>query len=704
MIRTLKSLIVPALLSALGFAVTIFWHARLETAERARESLSGVKVAHLKDGDRGIEKRPKARLIWQEIPKGTQLYLGDAVRTTSGAEGKVELDDGTVIAMEPDSLIVLETGTGGLELNLVSGSLFVAKETPKSPSATKTAAVIKAGSTKLVLGGGTQLSLSKAEGAQATVAVVQGDVAVKSGSREFTVKQGSAGTVGASGVDTTALIEALSPKPNAVLPFKDDTPPRATFRWTPLSKDYAVELALGTARSALKVATAPVPGDRGSLSFEVPDGPFYWQLRARRASDAGKTLASVVLKAETVRLTPPLLLAPAPGAALYMAAKEPGSPPSVEVAFAWKPAAKAVESRIEIAADPSFAKPLFSKRLAGGSSFTAVMKREGRLHWRVVDSWTDLGAISSAAQSFELKARRALAAPKPKSPADAHSLTSSEARPITLQWTEVDGASEYQVMATREGRPVADKRTLDTKGALGDLPPGTYRWRVRAIDDEGSESPWSAERGFSVRKVLGLAWTGEAAQTYITPKPQVALKWRAGPDGTRAYRFRFARDESELKKAAWKRATSPELTLTLAGDGAYAFEAEALDDLGATLAVAPATSVTVQALPAPKAPAFAETGPFQASASGAFVLRWHPVDLATSYVVDIRTTTGDAGKTYKAGQTTHGLTGLMPGTYKVRVAGVNARQVQGPFGPARLLKVPETSDIAPPSIQKLRVH
>lgn len=700
----LRSLLAPALLSLTGFAVTMRWHAQFDAP--LRDSAGGVAVATLAEGRDGVEKRPKRRLIWQEIPPGAELYRGDAVRTAPNAEGRVRLADGTVIAMEPNSLIILEETKGGLELNLVSGSLFVAKEAAPDRATTKTdkralVTSIKAGATHLVLGAtSTQLSLSKLEGAAATVAVAKGDVAVKAGEKQFTVKEGTAGTVDAQGLDVSSTIETTSPPPNAILAVTEGKASRVAFRWQPLSKEHLVHLELGTTREALRPATAEVAGDVGGLTFAVPDGIFYWQLKARLKNQPNKAAASVVLRAETVQLTPPELVSPAVGTTLFLE-KE-----TTEVELSWRRSPKAMSSRVQLAPESSFAKPILDKELQSSSELAVVLKREGRFYWRVLDEWEGREKpLVSAVRSFDVKKIRELAVPALVAPAQGAALTRLDEKPTFLEWQEVPGAEAYDVRVVGGDKPSLERRLDDTHLRLPTLAPGTYEWQVRASAGADSSSKWSSARKFSVNKVEKIAWTTNGEYTYRTQTPEIELRWKAGSPNVKSYRLRYARESDELAKAPWKKTSTNTAAVRHEEDGSYYYEVQGLGDQGQVVAVGEPRRVRLQPeKPLSPPELIAKSGILSAAANGTLSLRWRPVEHAASYVIELRSPESSGSRTFKSKGTEYRLSALMPGKYTIRLATVNARGEVGPSAPPRTIVVPDTSDLPPPSVQNLRVH
>ena len=103
------------------------------------------------------------------------------------------------------------------------------------------------------------------------------------------------------------------------------------------------------------------------------------------------------------------------------------------------------------------------------------------------------------------------AAPTPLPVAPAALLTPEDRQVIDgdisvyrFSWEPVAGAARYHVEMASDAdfRELVDERWVPSAGAelasfnLTELEPGTYFWRVSALDGAGYESPWSPARHF----------------------------------------------------------------------------------------------------------------------------------------------------------------------------------------------------------------
>lgn len=71
--------------------------------------------------DNDVRRRLQTDLSWAPLEKSRRIYEGDSVFTGIDSKVRIELNQGDLIEVDEQSLIVIHTGTDGLELNLAYG-------------------------------------------------------------------------------------------------------------------------------------------------------------------------------------------------------------------------------------------------------------------------------------------------------------------------------------------------------------------------------------------------------------------------------------------------------------------------------------------------------------------------------------------------------------------------------------------------------
>lgn len=698
-----RSLLIPAVLSAISFATTFYVFDRLEKSSTFHADESD-EAGFLRYSRNDIERRSKSRLLWQAVESGAKIYYGDAVRTAPRAEGNVQLVQGdTVITLEPNSLIVLERAQGQLQLNLLSGSLLVdARGDGKSGKGGGKGPVIKAGKTTVEIGKGTQLSMSKSQGAEANIAVVKGQAAVQAGGKAFKVDAGQTGIMAGDGMRTEANIEVLAPAANAVVLLNHLKDRRLAFTFKPLKADLRVSLEMGPSRSELIATGASTSGAAGALAAQVPSDVFYWRLVAKDV--AGRTLStSVPMRAEGMFVAAPELFSPDAAA---MLATKPGLE---QLTFSWAKIPQAERLRLQVSTHASFSQPIINRDFTDSSEFTTVMPAEGAYFWRVIAHFPGVKIpVTSATRRFQIRATIALTPPKLITPDNRARLMAADAKQgVVLVWDETPAATGYEITVTPKGGTPLKQAVAGPPYRLQGSAPGEYRWTVRATLG-ATTSKWAAARQFYVEKAVALRWTVNAVrQMYTGEKATVQLRWQTPPAHVSQLRLRFVQGGGSLAGAPSRDVTGTAVKVTLPGDGNFQFALQGLTAKGDVVAVSQPLTIDVQRQPELDAPVLitqSGSGPLKASTNGDAALRWQPVEGAKSYLISVKHVPTGKVKELKSQQPKVDLDALQPGQYEVTLRAVGQGGKAGRLGRPRALVVPTVSNVAPPEALEIKVY
>lgn len=208
MANYLRRLILAFCLSAACYYATEDWYRRtnVSIASTGRQE----PIALLQDLTNEVQRKPLTRVIWETISKDENLFAGEAIRTSDDSEAKIMfLKSGTVIELEPDSLVVLEETDSGLSLDFLKGNLFVKTAGQGAPGSELT---LKSGKSEINLQNA-DISLSKkGQSDSVDVQVYGGTAQVKQGEKTVTLDKDKSGTLSQQGMDVTKTqIKVLSP-------------------------------------------------------------------------------------------------------------------------------------------------------------------------------------------------------------------------------------------------------------------------------------------------------------------------------------------------------------------------------------------------------------------------------------------------------------------------------------------------------------
>ena len=174
--------------------------------------------------------------------------------------------------------------------------------------------------------------------------------------------------------------------------------------------------------------------------------------------------------------------------------------------FSWKVNSKQVKPigyKLEIATDAYFEEKSFSSDTKETSVSTDSIK-DGSYFWRVGAIFrTDDPPILSAKRSFTIVKRlEPLEPPTPAAPTDQFSAESyGEMTPVSFLWDAPERAVSFEISLADDPtfhHPMV-KNTLDKRITLP-LNCGTFYWRLKGVDKNGTESPYSPTRLVKVVK------------------------------------------------------------------------------------------------------------------------------------------------------------------------------------------------------------
>lgn len=710
-------IILAALISTAGMLATYGWSKSFPTAG----SRSGPEpVARITLSANDVERRPSQSLSWYGVLRNQELFPGEAVRTSAAAEAKIEfIHQGTVVQLDPETVIEIERTATGINLDFLKGNLFIKSQ---STAGTGPAITIMSGDEKIDVTN-SEVSIAKsAPSAKLDVDVIKGDVRV--------IERGQSKGV----IPSKPRIKLTKPVQGRPLYVRSGVGEAVSFEWLPIDSGYEISLETGPSRSQLMKHGGQQGGvARGSdgrlLVSGFTPGKIYYRIVARSERPGLPLLESPVLKAEIREKIPPLLLEPAPNVAVQLRTgeqrdggqdgrREDLKENLKDVTFRWANPGRLVDMVIEAARSPDLRTSLRTKSAGDQLSVSLnVLDQPGRVYWRVSGRLPGTNQlISSPIQQFELftkeKGPEPLLAPVLRGPADTMSFALLRVRTegVRLAWTSVKGANRYDLTLTEEGgEPKSFKReTHAPEMTVKNLKPGSYAWAVAARDEFGRLSPDSEVRRFVVEGVPVLAWMdGLIAEKFIykTEKPYLRAAWERGPGSPVSWRYRISGSRQPASDQDWKLVKSTAMESPLLEPGTYRVEVEALAGDGSVLARTQVRTVEVSQAPPLPPPVFGDGVPIeiQAKENGSAAFAWKPVPEARQYVMTLKGRDGSTVRTVKTEATRTEVGGVRTGEYRVVLQTVDALGRTGPESAPRVLKVPEYSLVRAPKIKSINV-
>jgi hypothetical protein len=294
---------------------------------KPREDASTPTVAAVKQASGQIKLRPALTLGWRGAARGNDVHDGDAIFVPPGAEATIAFLDGTELALDERSLVVIERPKAGVRsVSLRQGSVSGRAGTDGLTLTTP------AGEAHLDARSEARVELT---GKTLEVSVKTGTAEVKGKGGPKSVGRGQ--RVEAADTGTTELapwaVDLTSPEARAQFPFRSEPQP-VTLAWTGAVPSGA---RVQVARDRLfAFVEHELAASGGEVVLTNPSRGVNWW---RVVDERGQALS------ESRRFTcsedvAPVAMFPRLGEVLL-------APPGTEVAFAWAPLAGITRYRLE---------------------------------------------------------------------------------------------------------------------------------------------------------------------------------------------------------------------------------------------------------------------------------------------------------------------------------------------------------------------
>lgn len=252
---------------------------------------------------------------------------------------------------------------------------------------------------------------------------------------------------------------------------------------------------------------------------------------------------------------------------------------------------------------------------------------------------------------------------------------------LVFRWPSGLSGWRYDLQVAQDGSfaSVLDTvRTAETTATIARAAPGLYHARVRVVDVDGFEGPFSVP--IQIRREppppeLGGQFTDSA----------LVLRWPAGMPGSR-YDVQVTKDEHFAKAVETLRTSDSKVTIPWSASGLYHARARTVDMDGFEGPFS--APLTLRRAPLPPD----LTG---AASDGGFVLRWPEGQRGWQYVVQVTKNERFAPllDSVRTAATTVAIKAA-PGLYRARIRAVDVDGFEGPFGmPVTLLRGPSPPDL-----------
>lgn len=473
------------------------------------------------------ERKFSAQVIWDEIYKGSSLYNYDTVRTAENSEATIRLNDGTVITLNENSMILLSLTEKEVGIKFIQGTMSASQNAARGANARNVS--IESGDSTVSLSNG-DVSLAQDRDNQLQMTVNRGKAKLQSGGTEKIVNENQNILAGKDTIRLYDLtVKLISPDNNAFIP---SAPGKTTVpcSWEQPRGDYDTFLEIA-ANPAVSDPFVRVRSARGYSAARLDDGVYYWRVtavnRATRKIESSETRKFTIMNDKPVSL-----ISPADRSVIRYRDANP------MINFIWSRNESVPRYRLMVSGKPDMSSPSVNT-VVEGNKIAINSLGQSTYYWRVANiSDADLGRGNAESPVFTFTVTRTdtIEPPEPVAPANNRTVhpRSITSKGLSFSWTKDPSIVTTELSISEDRamtRVVASKSSRDNSYRFsGELKEGTYFWGLRGVMSDGGKTGASKVLSFKVGETGTLQLIEPADRAIIlTPKEKnasdVGVSW-----------------------------------------------------------------------------------------------------------------------------------------------------------------------------------
>lgn len=298
----------------------------------------------------------------------------------------------------------------------------------------------------------------------------------------------------------------ISPANKSTIKYRDANP-MINFLWSKNESISRYNLTIsGNADLSAPKANTPVEGNKISLN-SLGQGTYFWRVRNISDIEQIKNNASspvytfIVSKTEIIE--PPVPVSPSEGKAVH-----PTSIVQKGLNFVWTKDPAVIETRLTIAEDKQFSKILYTNNSRENFFRLSDSLSDGTYYWSLRGVMRDGSTtVTSAVRRFKVSKGGAITLIEPKDRAIILNKNARRGAEISFSWShaEIEGKYLIQVARDRTFKAISKEASVsDLSAELPVMPEGIHFWRVKLMDEKGTEIMTSPVHMFELLSTLDL--------------------------------------------------------------------------------------------------------------------------------------------------------------------------------------------------------
>ncbi|MCU0846820.1 MAG: FecR domain-containing protein [Spirochaetes bacterium] len=597
---------------AIGASIIILFSYLFYSDITKRLAGSGEVIGTITFKKKVAQRKYTSQVVWEDVIQNQPIYNYDTLRTSELSEAMVKLKDGTEIALNENSMILLSLSRDEVDIKFTQGSISTRRDGVSDADSRKMR--IDSGESVVSLGKG-DMSLTQTKGNELSLTVNRGKASISSGGKDREIGQDQSLTASRDGMRLYEYnLKLVGPENNANI-VSAVVPARVNFSWQPIEKKYDSFLEISNSPGFTEFVLKRKQYKTAEIA-KLGKGTYFWRMRAVERG-TGKLEYSETRRLSVINDAPLSLIYPANNSVVSYMDRLPS------VNFRWSENDIGNGYRLVISNDPSFAKPLKQLSSQSGSILIESLA-EGDYYWRVssiVGLEKEAAPSWSNAFRFSVKKGGTLMPPEPVYPPDGKSVSRILLKKagMTFTWRKGQEIKETRIAVSRDrnfsSSIIEKKIQVDYIKLAEDLEDGEYFWRLVGVADSKEETRPSQARSFRISNAEAVTLVSPANGADVFPEAgegstSVSFSWNGGDTGGR-YLLQVSRDpgfariyrdvssddltasvkDLEVGKYYWRVRLVDESKRVLLGSQAFSFKV--IDWLEKPVAVSPGQGTVI---------------------------------------------------------------------------------------------------------------
>lgn len=590
-------------LAALVFVTSIFVALNDNVFNRLfGESVEGQSIAKVKSSKNDVRRRNSSQQVWYPLTKNNEVYENDFLFAGKNSEALIELKNGTLLKLDPNTLITLAQKGDQLELSLKYGKFQGQLNKDQEIK------VLVNGKTKTLKGTGDSEVAIESSPEGTAIQVLSGDIKVDE--QDLTKDQQAAISEDGS-IEEVKISEIELISPFLQQSFWRAPQQSLQLEWSEAAnREYRVVISRNPNLSRPLVNQLITQTETYTFTPKN-DGNYYWQVQLNQRGSNVKSVTSnfVWNQEKPIDLTYPPAQAQFTVDVIKDLQRKTYFWPEKKMTFVINDPTSAPIHQIEISTDREFQAQLI-RRTTTDSRLEDIQLPNGSYYWRArVQApdrpqalWSNTGEFSIVNKGQPIETPRltltqalAFQIPNQSYPKDFYSMNPNDLAPVLanyleakniqlpeLRFSQVTWSSgyEFEVKQLFDRGSAYKLQSLEPNYQLHLIRPGRFQVRAKALNSEQMQpSDWSPPINLQIKVAAPRTLTQprfESTRTdAIQKKQSVLLKWTPTLY-TKKYELQIS-ESSSFRQAKRVFTTDPNQRISIDTNRSYFWRVRSLD-------------------------------------------------------------------------------------------------------------------------------